>query len=303
MTDNTDALPPLPASQAVSLTRSVYTADDMHAYASAALAPRDAEIAKLRHGEPVALTDDLVETFVTQYNDVYCDQRRAGVTGGDAECKAMREVLTLALGALASPPPAPVRPEPVAWLDEFGNTFPLAAWEKSQVSAKWRRLYLASPPPAQPAQSLLRKPVSSIMEISATIPGGCYCPPDRCGAPVIMGRQTPCLRRDDTAAQPAQAEFHNPWRTSLENCISGDNYLRASEYRDLIEELDELYRLRAAQPPRELVQPLSDTVSVCKTDANNYCRILTALGMEEEGDPVAEVERLITERMSVGGTK
>ena len=59
----------------------------------------------------------------------------------------------------------------------------------------------------------------------------------------------------------------------------------------------------ASQPPREPVQPLSDTVSVCKTDANNYCRILTALGMEEEGDPVAEVERLITERMSAGRAK
>ena len=27
-------------------------------------------------------------------------------------------------------------------------------------------------------------------------------------------------------------------------------------------------------------------------DANNYCLILSVLGMEEEGDPVAEVERL-----------
>jgi hypothetical protein len=33
-------------------------------------------------------------------------------------------------------------------------------------------------------------------------------------------------------------------------------------------------------------------VQVTQEDANNYCRILTALGMEEEGDPVAEVERL-----------
>ena len=41
----------------------------------------------------------------------------------------------------------------------------------------------------------LRKPVRNIHEISATIPGGCYCPPDKCGAPVIMGQQTPCLRR------------------------------------------------------------------------------------------------------------
>lgn len=35
-----------------------------------------------------------------------------------------------------------------------------------------------------------------------------------------------------------------------------------------------------------------DMVSVKKVDANNYCRILAALGMEEEGDPVAEVKLL-----------
>lgn len=29
-------------------------------------------------------------------------------------------------------------------------------------------------------------------------------------------------------------DFHNPWRASLENCISGDNYLRAQEYRAVI---------------------------------------------------------------------
>ena len=34
-------------------------------------------------------------------------------------------------------------------------------------------------------------------------------------------------------------------------------------------------------------------VSVTKNDANNYCLILSALGMEEEGDPVAEVKRLL----------
>jgi hypothetical protein len=33
-------------------------------------------------------------------------------------------------------------------------------------------------------------------------------------------------------------------------------------------------------------------VEVTQEDANNYCRVLTALGMEEEGDPVAEIERL-----------
>jgi hypothetical protein len=49
----------------------------------------------------------------------------------------------------------------------------------------------------------------------------------------------------DVRALWAAVDLRNPWRASLENCISGDNYLRASEYRDLIMELDDLYRLRA----------------------------------------------------------
>lgn len=36
-----------------------------------------------------------------------------------------------------------------------------------------------------------------------------------------------------------------------------------------------------------------DMVSVNKEDANNYCRILAVLGMEEEGDPVTEVQNLL----------
>lgn len=31
--------------------------------------------------------------------------------------------------------------EQVAWIDEFGNAFPMAAWAKSEVKAKWRPLY------------------------------------------------------------------------------------------------------------------------------------------------------------------
>ncbi|WP_304349987.1 hypothetical protein [Comamonas testosteroni] len=34
-------------------------------------------------------------------------------------------------------------------------------------------------------------------------------------------------------------------------------------------------------------------VSVKQVDANNYCRILAALGMEEDGDPVAKVRDLL----------
>lgn len=36
-------------------------------------------------------------------------------------------------------------------------------------------------------------------------------------------------------------DIYNPWRESLENCIEGDNYLRGSEYRDLIAALDRGY--------------------------------------------------------------
>ena len=35
-----------------------------------------------------------------------------------------------------------------------------------------------------------------------------------------------------------------------------------------------------------------DMVLVTKEDANNYCQILSALGMEEEGDPVQKVIRM-----------
>ncbi len=100
-------------------------------------------------------------------------------------------------------------------------------------------------------------------------------------------------------AQPAQAEFHNPWRTSLENCISGDNYLRASEYCDLIEELDELYRLRAAQPPREPVQPLSNE----DIDATWNEREPNLEPRYKVRWFARAIERLITERMSTPTTK
>ena len=38
----------------------------------------------------------------------------------------------------------------------------------------------------------------------------------------------------------------NPWRELLENCIDGSNYLRAGEYRDIIEYIDGLQRELAA---------------------------------------------------------
>jgi hypothetical protein len=40
---------------------------------------------------------------------------------------------------------------------------------------------------------------------------------------------------------------------------------------------------------------MSEMIEVTKHDANNYCLVLRALGMEDEGDPVAEIERLQAE--------
>jgi len=45
-------------------------------------------------------------------------------------------------------------------------------------------------------RTLLREPVKSITDFKE-----CYCPPDQCGAPVIMGRQTPCIRKMNDPAQ------------------------------------------------------------------------------------------------------
>ena len=63
------------------------------------------------------------------------------------------------------------------------------------------------------------------------------------------------------APQGEAGAVYNPWRESLENCISGDNYLRASEYLSLIEDLDDLYRLRAV-PTAPQGEPVAYTLSV-----------------------------------------
>lgn len=67
---------------------------------------------------------------------------------------------------------------------------------------------------------------------------------------------SPAPQQPVSAEATEPTEFHNPWRASLENCISGDNYLRASEYRDLIADLDRLYALEqgAALSPQQAEQ-------------------------------------------------
>jgi hypothetical protein len=51
-------------------------------------------------------------------------------------------------------------------------------------------------------------------------------------------------------------------------------------------------KLQQVLDSTDLNVKLTDQVLVMREDANNYCRILRILGMEEEGDPVAEVKRL-----------
>ena len=98
-------------------------------------------------------------------------------------------------------------------------------------------------------------------------------------------------------AQPAASA--DPWRPSNAEALAWaerhlvENTLKGEAARCAIDDARSLHMLAApiaAQP---------GMVSVARHDANNYCRILSALGMEEEGDPVAEVERLVAAQPSV----
>ncbi len=62
----------------------------------------------------------------------------------------------------------------------------------------WQARASRPTPPAQEAEPLLRAATSAA-------PEGCYCPPDRCGAPVIMGVQQRCRRTTTPAADWAAA--------------------------------------------------------------------------------------------------
>lgn len=76
----------------------------------------------------------------------------------------------------------------------------LSAYGRSQLGLNPYPQQVAAPSAAARAEPtrLLRKPVKSILEL-----GPCHCPPNTCQAPIIMGRQTPCLRN---VASPPAAE-------------------------------------------------------------------------------------------------
>ena len=142
-----DALPPLPASQAFSLTRSVYTADDMHAYARAALASRDAEIAKLRQGEPFAFAQEFA-SYPTRLFLAADFPDMMTPCAMSLHRRRTRQPQRMHFSRWATHPPC------VEWID--GVTI--------------RPLFLASPPPAQPQQA---EPLSEADIVRCAVESGC----------------------------------------------------------------------------------------------------------------------------------
>lgn len=67
-----------------------------------------------------------------------------------------------------------------------------------------------------------------------------------------------------TDTTKTEALPYNPWRESLENCITGDNYLRSAEYDDLIQELDRLYSIVAER------DRLAAECEALRADAERY---------------------------------
>lgn len=107
--------------------------------------------------------------------------------------------------------------------------------------------------------------------------------------------------RKALAEQSTPTEFHNPWRASLENCISGDDYLRAREYCDLIEELDDLYRLRTALAKQPSVrEPLTDERIVELAEACGYDGAVPTVRLAFHGFRLREFARAIEAMHGIG---
>jgi hypothetical protein len=79
----------------------------------------------------------------------------------------------------------------------------------------------------------------------------------------------------------------------------GERAMISDAIHGLLAEDEVMQLLRPAAQPSAHVQP-DGMVLVNKQDANAYCLILRALGMEDEGDAVAEVERLAAQAQPSG---
>ncbi|VFR81074.1 hypothetical protein RAN3_2514 [plant metagenome] len=71
-------------------------------------------------------------------------------------------------------------------------------------------------------------------------------------------------------------------------CVYGE-VIPAHQWDSMRDDMAEKFAARHG------AQPAAGMVSVTQHDASNYCLILRELGMEEEGDPVAEVQRLMAQ--------
>lgn len=101
------------------------------------------------------------------------------------------------------------------------------------------RLYAAAPSASDlpaPARSLLRPAITGPGQL-----GPCHCPPDVCQAPVIQGRQTPCLRN----VKPRWADNYDFDKSDPATHL----FVACSNWMDRAERAEEA--LRAADAMRE----------------------------------------------------
>ncbi len=114
---------------------------------------------------------------------------------------------------------------------------------------------------------------SKASEAVGTSPSACH--PENVPAPAAVAWSMPA----------------EPTEQMIEVLMAGEDRLRARHGDDLPKQrAKNRYHALLALAATQAAAP--GMVSVTKEDANNYCRILAALGMEEEGDPVAEVQNL-----------
>ena len=77
---------------------------------------------------------------------------------------------------------------------------------------------------------------------------------------------------DDKAAE---AKLYNPWAEFIENVLSGDNYFRNSEYRELLDCMDG-YIARIAELEAQVATARDDGIeaaaALCNTAAQTFSR-------------------------------
>lgn len=120
---------------------------------------------------------------------------------------------------------------------------------------------------------------SKASEAVGTSPSACH--PENVPAPA--GVPVP----DERGAFEVWARSYGTWNVERDD----DPALGTTGYTDLTLTVA-WHAIQTRAALADTPAAASDMVSVKRVDANNYCQILAALGMEEEGDPVTEVRNL-----------